>query len=132
MAPRVSGEVAGRRRRAYRRGTNAEMLAAWLLRAKGYRILARRYRNRAGEIDLIARRGRHFAFVEVKARRDVPGELLSPRQARRIARAAAGWLAKLGERGRLPPDYSASFDLIVIAPWRLPRHICAVFDGAWE
>ncbi|HXK53347.1 MAG TPA: YraN family protein [Hyphomicrobiales bacterium] len=128
LAPHL--EPGHRRKAANRFGARAEMMAAWLLRAKGYRILARRYRNRAGEIDLIARRGSHFAFVEVKARAAFQGEVLTARQRARIARAAQGWLADAAGHGRLPEDYSASFDLIVIAPWRLPRHICAVFDSA--
>lgn len=131
MAPRTRGEAVTRRRRAAnRRGGHAEHVAALLLRLKGYRILARRYRNAAGEIDLIARRGRHFAFIEVKARQRQDGEVLGIRQRSRIARAAEGWLAAASARGSLPGDYSASFDLIVIAPWRLPRHICDAFRSA--
>jgi putative endonuclease len=56
------------RRRAFRRGHLAETAAAWLLRCKGYRIVARRVRTPLGEIDLIARRGGTTAFVEVKER----------------------------------------------------------------
>ncbi len=56
------------RRQAYVRGRRAEALAAWWLRLKGYRILARGFRVAAGEIDLIARRGRLIALIEVKAR----------------------------------------------------------------
>jgi putative endonuclease len=56
------------RREAERRGRRAESLAVWLLRLKGYRLLARRYKTSVGEIDLIARRGRTIAFVEVNSR----------------------------------------------------------------
>src|SRR5579859_3351957 len=59
---------AARRRAAYRRGHAGERLAALRLLLTGYRILARRYRTRVGEIDLIARRGDVVAFVEVKRR----------------------------------------------------------------
>ncbi len=55
---------------SFRRGLWAETLCLWALRLKGYRILARRYRSPAGEIDLIARRGSVLAAVEVKARAD--------------------------------------------------------------
>ena len=48
---------AGRRHKAYRRGHRSEWLAALALMLKGYRIVARRYRTKLGEIDLIARRG---------------------------------------------------------------------------
>ncbi len=56
------------RRRRYRRGWVSEHLAAVFLMAKGYRVLARRQKTPAGEIDLIAVRGRRLVFVEVKQR----------------------------------------------------------------
>jgi len=117
------------RRRSYRRGLSAETLAAMLLRLKGYRILARRYRTPLGEIDLVARRGAHFAFVEVKARPE-EAEVLTARQRERIRRAAEAWLATAESRGILPGDYSASFDLIIVMPRRIPRHLPRAFgDG---
>jgi len=58
------------RRRREGWGRKAESLAAFALRLKGYRVLARRLRTPAGEIDLIVRRGATIAFVEVKARAD--------------------------------------------------------------
>jgi len=117
------------RRRSYRRGLYAETLAAALLRLKGYRILARRFRAPVGEIDLVARRGAHFAFVEVKAR-PAAGEVLTARQRTRIRRAAEAWLAAASMRGILPMEFSASFDLIVVRPWRFPQHVPRAFgDG---
>ena len=56
------------RQEAERRGRGAETLACWYLRLKGWRILARRARVPGGEVEIIARRGRPLAFVEVKAR----------------------------------------------------------------
>lgn len=56
------------RRHAAGFGRRAEWLAALLLSLKGYRILARNYVVRGGEIDLVARRGSTVIFVEVKAR----------------------------------------------------------------
>ena len=50
------------------RGRRGEALAAWYLRLKGWRILAKRVKTPRGEIDLIARRGNVVAFVEVKWR----------------------------------------------------------------
>lgn len=116
MAP--TGE---RRRRARRRGRRAETLGAWFLRLQGYRILARGHRTPVGEIDLIARRGRRIAFVEVKARasREQAAESLGARQRRRIVRAAHYWLAGRADATGL----DLSFDLILIAPRRLPRHL---------
>ena len=79
-------EAGERRRKAERFGHLAEHAAAWLLRFKGYRIIARRERTPHGEIDLIAARGRVIAFVEVKARssHDEALEAITPRQAKRI------------------------------------------------
>jgi len=78
------------------RGNRAETMAAWLLRLKGYRILARRFRAGAGEIDLIAARGDVIAFVEVKARRrrDDAAIAITADKQRRIASAARVWLAR--------------------------------------
>ena len=117
------------RKAAYRRGIASEYAAALLLVAKGYRILAMRYRSPAGEIDIVARRGRHFAFVEVKARHDVESGLaaISPQAQGRSRRAAEAWLAQSELRGKLPEDFTATLDLIVMRPWRLPRH----FPGAF-
>jgi putative endonuclease len=97
------------------------MLAALWLRAKGYRILARRVRLRVGEIDLIASKGRTVAFIEVKARADTRQgiEAVTPASWRRINRAAASWMAKR-------PDLQHRdwrFDLIVMPPARPPRHL---------
>ncbi|MGH6974530.1 MAG: YraN family protein, partial [Stellaceae bacterium] len=54
-----------RGRAAHRRGLKAERLCLWSLRLRGYRVLAQRYRTPVGEIDLIARRGRTVAAIEV-------------------------------------------------------------------
>jgi putative endonuclease len=115
-----------RRRRAWRWGRLAESAAALLLRLKGFRILARGYKVPVGEIDIIARRGRLVAFVEVKARAsaDAANEALNPRQRRRIERAAGWFLAQ-------HPDISACdmrYDLMLVTPWRWPVHI----GDAWR
>ncbi|MDA7949136.1 MAG: YraN family protein [Hyphomicrobiaceae bacterium] len=113
------------RRDAERRGHWAEALAAWLLRVKGYRILDRRFRCHAGEIDLVARRGRHVAFVEVKMRDDLETAAASVtrRQQSRIAHAAEQWLA-MKARDR---DYDVSFDVVLVSPRSWPRHIASAF-----
>ncbi len=113
------------RRRAYRFGLRAETVASFRLMLKGYRILARRYRTPAGEIDLIARRGKLIAFVEVKARRTMAeaAEALTPLAERRIATSADLWLARHPAASGL----TMRFDLVLVAPWRLPTHIPDAF-----
>ena len=85
-----------RRRDAHLYGLKAESIAAFLLRLKGYTILAKRFVVSGGEIDLIARRGSSIAFVEVKARADleVAAFAISLTKQRRIARAARVWLTR--------------------------------------
>lgn len=109
------------RRRRHRRGQLAETVAGFYLRMKGYRILARRFKTAVGEIDLVASRGRHLAFVEVKRRKAVPDAeaSITARQRTRIHRAAEVWLARNpGLR-----DRDISFDVVFLLPWHWPRHI---------
>ncbi len=108
-------------RAAERRGRRGESLAALLLICKGYRILGRRVRTHAGEIDLVARTPRGvLCFIEVKARRDLQDAqaALGPRQQARIARAAQFYLA---QRRDLRPK-GVRFDTIMIFG-RWPRHL---------
>lgn len=107
-------------------GRAAEHLAAWSLRARGYRILARRFRTPLGEIDLIARRGDLVAFVEVKARGDLEQALqaVGPRQRARTARAAELFLL----RHPALSGCTFRFDLMAVRPWRLPHHLA----DAWR
>jgi putative endonuclease len=114
------------RQAAFRTGISAESRAAALLIAKGFRILARRWRSPLGEIDIIARRRRLLVFAEVKARAnfDAAAESVNERQRRRIAAAAEIWLAA-------NPDASIKdirFDAILVAPGKIPRHIPAAFE----
>jgi putative endonuclease len=113
------------RRAAFRTGLSAESRAAALLIAKGFRILARRWKSPAGEIDIVARRRHLLVFVEVKARSDVDAaaESVTPRQQRRIAAAAEAWLAMHGDESYRDIRY----DAILVAPGKLPRHIPAAF-----
>jgi putative endonuclease len=101
-------------------------MAAHWLRLKGYRILARRYRTPVGEIDLIARKRSTLAFIEVKARGDIDTALnaLKAGQRRRIERAARLYLAHCPDLARL----DARFDVLLLVPWRLPRHLV----DAWQ
>jgi len=113
---------------AFRFGLSAESRAAALLIAKGYRILARRYRSAVGEIDIVARRRHTLVFVEVKAREDfdAAAEAVGPRQQRRIIAAAAAWLAAHPQHGEL----DMRFDVVLVVPGRLPRHLTAAFDAS--
>jgi putative endonuclease len=115
------------RRRAEAFGHKAERVAALLLRAKGWRILARRLKTPLGEIDIVARRGRTVAFVEVKARPDLAAGFLAlqPRQRERLKRAATLFLA---QQPRYARDHDLRFDLVVVRPWRWPVHIA----DAWQ
>ncbi len=123
--PTPSADVA-RRRRAYRTGHGAEHVAALWLRLHGWRILARRYRVKGGEIDLVARRGATIAFVEVKWRVALADATLAigPAKRHRMARAARVFIARQGREAGL--SYRA--DAVFCAPWRLPRHVAAAFD----
>ncbi len=113
------------RQAAFRTGLSAESRAAALLIAKGFRILARRWRSPAGEIDIIARRRQLLVFVEVKARGDLDeaAESVTPRQQQRIAAAAEAWLARYGDDS----FRDIRFDAILVAPGKIPRHIPAAF-----
>ena len=112
---------------AFRTGVSAEGRAAALLMAKGYRILARRYRTPYGEIDIVARRRNLVAFIEVKARPslDDAAYAVTPRQQARIIDAAQAWLLAHPEHA----EFELRFDAMLIAPRRLPRHLLAAFDA---
>ncbi len=113
------------RLRAYRRGILGEYGAIAYLTLRGWRLVERRFKCNAGEIDLIARKGRQLAIVEVKTRGDERAEeVLSPQQRRRISRAAAIYLAKHPEFA----SFFVRFDVIVVLPWQRLRHI----PNAWE
>src|SRR3954454_4041179 len=113
---------------AFRTGLSAESRAAALLMAKGYRILAKRFRTPHGEIDLVARKRNLIAFIEVKARAslDDAAYAVTPRQQARIINAAQGWLMAHPEHA----EFELRFDAILIAPRRLPRHLLAAFDAS--
>jgi putative endonuclease len=118
------------RQAAEQRGRAAETAAVWRLRLAGWRILARRWRSAAGEIDIVARRRGVVAFVEVKARAGREDALLAvtPRQQRRIARAAALFLASGRGMGGRAGAGQPRFDLVLVRPWRWPEHVPAAFD----
>jgi putative endonuclease len=111
------------RRRAERGGRRAETIAAWWLRLKGWTILARRVRTPVGEIDLVARRGRTLAFIEVKARAsaDEAAFSLDDYRLRRVVAAAEALAHRYARPGGI-----TRVDAVYIVPWRLPRHLANV------
>jgi putative endonuclease len=114
------------RQQAEKRGRGAETLACWYLRLKGWRIVARRARVPGGEVDIVARRGRMLAFVEVKARatEEEAAIALDAWRLRRVATAAE----------RLAPRYmregdDVRIDALFIVPGRWPQHLTNVWQG---
>jgi putative endonuclease len=114
------------RQAAEQRGRGAETLACWYLRLKGWRILARRARVHGGEVDIVARRGRMLAFVEVKARatEDAAAFALDDWRLRRVVVAAE----------RLAPRYlrdgdDVRIDALFIVPGRWPKHMANIWLG---
>jgi len=123
LGPRVPSTE---RQAAFRTGLSAESRAAVLLIAKGFRILSRRWKSPAGEIDIVARRRGLLVFVEVKARArlDDAAWSVTGRQRARIAAAAEAWLATYGDAS----IRDIRFDAMLVAPGRIPVHIPAAFD----
>lgn len=114
-----------KRAAAETRGRKAERRAAWWLRLHGWRILGERLRVTAGEVDLIARRGRTVAFIEVKWR-ERPEDLdlaIDQYRLRRVAAAAE----MLAPRFARPKD-DIRIDVMLLAPGRLPRHLVHVWQ----
>lgn len=112
------------RRLAEAAGRRGERLAGWWLRLKGWRILDRRVRTPAGEVDIVAKRGALIAFVEVKMRGSA-AELDFAIDERRLARVAAA-------AEYLMPRYATAgedirVDVLLLAPGTRPRHI----ENAW-
>lgn len=111
----------GERYSRWRRGAWSEIWAALWLMGKGYRILARRYKTAAGEIDLIVVRGRRLVFIEVKQRGSQASAQASIgfRQRQRVRRAADLWLARHPRYQR----HQIAFDAVFLIPGHWPRHV---------
>ena len=110
---------------AEKRGRRGEGWAALFLRLKGWRVIARRVKTPRGEIDLIARRGRTVAFVEVKWRatateRDISIDAYRLRRVAAAVEAVAHRHLRAGDNPRI--------DVLLLAPGRWPRHIV----NAWQ
>jgi len=119
--------AAAKRKRAERTGRKAEDLAVLYLRLRGFAIVARRFRARSGEADIIARRGRLLVFAEVKARASLDEALFAVtfRNRARVSAAAATFVSHRPAFGACDIRY----DIIAIKGWRI-RHIPAAWrDG---
>jgi putative endonuclease len=118
--------AAGRRLFTFRRGLGAERVALIWLVLKGYRPVARRFSASGGEIDLVVRRGRTVAFVEVKTRGRLDDALASIDRAkrRRIGRAARAWLS----RNPWAAAFTLRGDAVFVVPDTWPRHVEAAFE----
>jgi putative endonuclease len=116
-----------KRQEAERRGHRGEWLAAWYLRFKGYRIVAKRFKTKTGEVDIIARRRDLIIMVEVKARPTVleAMDAITATAQRRIEAAGDIWLARQKDFARL----SVRYDLIAVLPRKWPVHVERLFDG---
>lgn len=125
MMGKATQPAPARRRRALVRGRLAEQFATLALRLKGYRILARNFRCKAGEIDIIAAQGDLVAIIEVKRRPTVDAAIdaVGFDSRRRIANAADFWLSRRADAARL----SLRFDVMAVRPWSWPAHIEDVF-----
>ncbi len=120
-----------KRKNAYKFGLRAEKTAVLLLKIKGYRVIAERYQNAFGEVDILALKGGVLAFVEVKARRSFRecAESITPAKQQRQIKAAKSLLAYPGSFARWfnPAEVQVRFDVVMIVPWRLPRHMVNAF-----
>ncbi len=112
---------------AFQRGLSAESRAALLLIAKAYRILTRRWKTPFGEIDIVARRRGVVVFVEVKARASIDEaiEAVTERTQRRVIAAAQLWLARHPQHA----NGDLRFDVVVVTPGKMPRHIVNAFSA---
>ena len=95
-------------------------------RLRGYRILGANVWMAGYELDLVVRRGRSLAFVEVKSKSGTgfgsPGEMVTPEKQRRIRQAAQAWLAKNPEHA----GCAIRFDVVAESAGKLQR-LAAVF-----
>ncbi|WP_442914689.1 YraN family protein [Lacrimispora sp.] len=95
-------------------GSRFEEMAASYLQEAGYEILERNYRDRLGEIDIVARDGRYLVFIEVKYRANSekgdPAEAVHGGKQRRIRNGARGYLYRHG----LGEDVACRFDVVAV------------------
>ena len=111
-------------------GKHGEDLACRELRRRGYAVLARRYRTRWGEIDIVARDGDTLVFIEVKTRRSTgfggPVAAVNFRKQRRLINMARSYL--LGLAGPEPP---CRFDVVGVTLTEGERTVLEVLVNAF-
>ena len=114
------------RLKRHEKGHKAEFWASIYMALKFYRLRAKRYKTRVGEIDLVMTKSRQIIFCEVKARAELQGglEAVSAKSQERIQRAAEYFC----QRHPQFQNYLWRFDAIVVRPWRLPYHL----KDAWR
>lgn len=104
-------------------GLIAEYIVLIIYKLKFYKIISHRMRNYAGEIDLIAKRGKQIVFIEVKARTsDFDNKLISYNQQQRIKNAAKAFLFYNNYS-----NFDIRFDLVVVRPFQIPE----IIKNAW-
>ena len=114
------------RQRAEIQGRRGERIAAWWLRLQGWRIVGERVRTSRGEVDIVARRGRTLAFVEVKTRGTEAALALAidEHRLKRVIDAAHMLVARYGNGVE-----EIRIDVMLVRPWRLPVHLKNVWHG---
>ena len=94
-------------------GKKAEELAARHLKRRGYKIIVRNYRTKAGEIDIIAREGRTLVFIEVKGRQSMrygsAKAAVTARKQQQVSKVALWYLKETGQM-----DAKARFDVVAV------------------
>jgi putative endonuclease len=119
--------VSETRQKAEKRGHRGEWLAGWVLRLKGYRIVAKRFKTKSGEVDIIARKRDLIIMVEVKARPTLLEAMdsITPTALRRIESAGDVWLARQADFAKL----SVRYDMVAVLPGRWPVHVERIYEG---
>jgi putative endonuclease len=120
------------KKKTYQKGLLAEFAALILLKLKGYKILARRYKTFLGEIDIIAQKKNCLIAIEVKLRKSINiqngfliDEVVTKNQRERIKRTINSFIKSNYKKYS---NQNVRFDLVVISPYKLPHH----FINFWE
>lgn len=112
----------------HRFGWYGELITALYYQLKLYRIIQRRMRNHAGEIDIIAIRGDEIVFIEVKSRRSGINhqyQLCSKKQFERIQKSAMLFLQSHPKY----QSYNIRFDIALVKPYSVPKIFYNIQQG---